>query len=127
MEMGNEDTSNCGQQMPLDLQRNPTRIGTHHQQSHPRKILEPLPGFRDLLTDPGVARTNLANPRLRAKKPVGFRDRRKEILPRLKTYLHIKFRSHVDSIFNELIKQSLQNSKGHTFIEKMGQMSARNV
>ena len=55
----------------------PVQTATQHKYSHLRKVLEPLSGFFGGLTVPGVARTDIANPRLIAEKPISFGDVRK--------------------------------------------------
>ena len=81
----------------MDLTNSDTRVGVkanfrdplpnvtcHDQFTHQRKALEPLSEFGGRLTVPGVARTIIANPWLRAVKPISFRDRGKVSSPEFK-------------------------------------------
>ena len=54
---------------------NLVQTATRYKHSHLRKILEPSSGFLGGLPIPGVARTDIANPRLMAEELINFRDR----------------------------------------------------
>ena len=82
MELTNSDRASCGERSFCDPIQNPV----HHQISHLRKALEPMSGFGNGLTSPGVARTIIAYPWLSAEKPISFRDRKIELLPGTKNF-----------------------------------------
>ena len=80
MEPTNSYRASCGDRSFCDPIQNPV----HHQISHLRKALEPMSGFGNGLTSPGVARTIIAYPWLSAEKPISFRDRKNSYHQELK-------------------------------------------